>query len=157
MYNLHPVILKHHVLTMSGHHDNVNVSGKKDAYKTVLICSQIWNQLHWFVQFNSIFISSIFKSKSPQQIMSAKVGAANEDLNSSIAVQELSDTVVHVPVLHPIPDDFSCSEIAEKGQVFASVDEFLDHVKTIALSKGCALLHDTMTNQGTSWINGSPL
>jgi hypothetical protein len=68
--------------------------------------------------------------------MSAQVGAANEDLNSSIAVQELPDTVVNVPGLPLIPDDFSCSEVAEKDQVFASVDEFLNHVKTIALSKG---------------------
>jgi hypothetical protein len=79
---------------------------KKDAYNTILFCSQFWNQLHWCVQLNSIFISSIFKSPH-QQIMSAQVGAANEDLNSSIAIQELSDTLVHVPVLPPIPEDFS--------------------------------------------------
>ena len=62
--------------------------------------------------------------------MSAQVGAANEDLNSSIAIQELSDTLVHVPVLPPIPEDFSWSEKVEKGQVFASVDEYLNHVTT---------------------------
>jgi hypothetical protein len=51
---------------------------KTDAYNTILLCSQIWNQLRWFVQFNSIL--------SPQWIMSAQVGAENEDLNSSLAV-----------------------------------------------------------------------
>jgi hypothetical protein len=42
----------------------------------------------------------------------------------------LSDTLVHVPVLPPIPEDFSWSEKVEKGQVFASVDEYLNHVTT---------------------------
>ena len=89
-----------------------------------------------FLGTNCISVLNLIKyllapSKSSQQhLMSTQVGAAN----SSISVQELSATIVHVPVLPPILKDVSCSEIIEKGQVFTSVDEFFNGAKTITSS-----------------------